>query len=265
MSYFFPAQTNHRRVRSQLMRIAMRKLSQGSITGRRAVEGVTHILKGATYIPQFNEIPLDDALSMKMLTAKQAAHHSGTGRGLRKGALWCEALNRAGIPVELDYYKPGTVDLPDLVDSLVECCTEALTTNLTQKDIETICHLFGLPVVQVGPAGWTDVHDVLQANAVMATYAAKDAAEAGDMAAAEGYAEQAGNIAEFTMAHAEGKLPDVELTLDKAAAAAAQMADGTTPQTHQIAPTLAPEFDALQAMIDAAVEAKLAEKVTIPA
>ena len=168
MSYFFPSQTNHRRVRSHLMKAAMRKLAQGSITGRRAVEGTTHILKGATYLPDFNLIPLDDAVSMGKLSAKEAAHHSGKGRGLRKGALWCAALNRAGIPVTLDYFNPSEVHLPDLIDTLVEACVEALTTNLTADDIKTICHLFDLPIEQVGPAGWSDAQDVLMAQAVVA-------------------------------------------------------------------------------------------------
>lgn len=250
MSYFYPAQTNHRRVRSELMRIAMRKLAAGSITGRRAVEGVTHILKGATYLPQFNEIALADAQAQGMVTAKQAAHHSGKARGLRKGALWCAALNRAGIPVTLDYFDPTDVVLPDLIDTLVEACVEALESNMTQNDIETICHLFGLPVVQVGPAGWTDVHDVLQANAIVA-------AEAGDMDAAQ-------NITEFTHAHANGELPDVEIEIDHAAAAAAQIAGQGVPETHQIAEA-APDFAAmnLQALIDAAVEKAMAEKVLV--
>lgn len=261
MSYFFPAQTNHRRVRSVLVRAALRKLSQGSITGRRATEGVTHILKGATYIPDFNGIDLTEAVAMGKLTTAQAAHHSGVARGLRKGALWCEALNRAGIPVTLDYYAAGT-ELPDLVDSLVECCTEALVSNLTQADIATICKVFKLPVVQVGPAGWTDAHDVLQANAVMAGYAAQDAAEAGDEQAAAHYAEQAATIAKGTMAHAMGELPDVDITLVTEQAQAAALGGATVPQSHQIAPTL--QVDALQAMIDAAVEAKLAQ-IAIPA
>lgn len=259
MSYFFPAQTNHRRVRSELMRVAMRKLAQGSVTGRRAVEGVTHILKGATYLPTFNDIPLDDAQASGMVTAAQAAHHSGKARGLRKGALWCEALNRAGIPVTLDYYTPGEVQLPDLIDTLVEACTEALTANLTQKDIAKIAKVFGLPIVQTGPEGWTEAHDIAHANSIMANYAAQDAAEAGDMDAAAAYAEQAAKIAQFTMAHAMGNPMEEAIggqIIDLPMQAAMEGAT-VAPASHQIeqdAPGLS-----LEAMIAAAVAKELAK------
>jgi hypothetical protein len=220
MSYFFPAKTNHRRVRSHLMKVAMRKLAHGSITGRRAVEGVTYILKGATYLPAFNAIDLSDAVAMGKLSAKDAAHHSGTARGLRKGALWAAALNRAGIPVTLDYFDPTQVQLPDLMDVLVDACTEALVSNLTDKDIVVIAQQFGLPIEQVGPQGWTDVHDVLMANAILAK-------DAGDDDAAQ-------NIAAFAFAHANGEMPDTHIDLVDAANAAAQLAEGQAPAPLQI-------------------------------
>lgn len=233
MSYFFPAKTNHRRVRSELMKIAMRKLSQGSITGRRAVEGVTHILKGATYLPQFNNIPLDTTSGI--VTAKQAAAISGKARGLRKGALWCTALHRAGIPVTLDYYDPATANLPDIMDTMIAVCVEVLEEHLTQEDINMICHVFGLPIEAVGPAGWTEAHDVL---------------------AAQGIVEGNPTKIEAAFAHANGEIPDMTIEVDHAAAASYAAATKM-----EKASNLLPDngnLTDLAALIEQAVASKLA-------
>lgn len=248
MSYFFPAKTNHRRVRQVLMQGAMRRLAAGSPEGRRAVEGVTHILKGATYIPQFNQINIDAAIGNQIATMKQAQATSGKARGLRKGALWCAALNRAGIPVALDYFN-GTDALPALVEDLVNIAAATLHTTMTDKEVKKIAKVFDLPIEEVFE-GWTEAHDILCAQGLVEGNANKVAAAYYDASGGEITPDMAEHMS-LTQAALGGKWVDEDVDLMHDPAAAPAVAQTTAKAIAQDMP------DGLEAMIAAMVEEKM--------
>lgn len=110
---------NHRDARKLLMKRVLAYMSTGDVEGRRGVEGVTHILKGSTYLPGFDSIPVP------------AGTLDHSARGLRKGMLWGTAMALAGIEVPEDVIAP---ELPQHLAAMVMVCAATLDQHLTASD-----------------------------------------------------------------------------------------------------------------------------------
>lgn len=119
--------TNHREARELIMGRVLAYMGQRNVVARRATEGVTHILKGAVYLPGFDSIPVPAGVSEEK------------ARGLRKGMLWGTAMACAGITVPADVVAP---ELPQHLAAMVMVCAVQIDQHLTPHDKATIAAIF---------------------------------------------------------------------------------------------------------------------------